>query len=69
MTILEKLDDLIIQATKERSHYYVKAVCEEAKAVILDLMTTHDWQCGCGHWNGPNLPFCAQCERRPGSHD
>ena len=25
----------------------------------------HDWQCGCGHWNGCNLPFCATCGRRP----
>ena len=25
----------------------------------------HDWLCGCGHWNGANLPFCAVCNRRP----
>lgn len=28
---------------------------------------THDWRCGCGHWNGPNLYKCAQCYRRPGA--
>lgn len=26
---------------------------------------THDWKCGCGHWNGPNLAFCAVCGRKP----
>lgn len=30
------------------------------------LEDTHDWQCDCGHWNGPNLATCAQCNRRPG---
>lgn len=34
MTIIEKLEDLVVQATKERSHYYVKSVCEEAIATI-----------------------------------
>lgn len=26
----------------------------------------HDWYCGCGHWNGPNLAACALCGRTPG---
>jgi hypothetical protein len=30
MDIKAKIKDLIVQATKERSHYYVKSVCEEA---------------------------------------
>ncbi|MFA5724467.1 MAG: hypothetical protein WC979_09505 [Candidatus Pacearchaeota archaeon] len=25
----------------------------------------HDWFCGCGHWNGPNLSMCAMCGRSP----
>ena len=25
----------------------------------------HDWYCGCGHWNGTNLPICAMCGRKP----
>lgn len=29
-------------------------------------VTMHDWLCGCGHWNGPNLATCAQCGRKPG---
>ena len=29
----------------------------------------HDWQCGCGHWNGPNLPHCGMCGRKPGGED
>ena len=33
---------------------------------IEELEETHDWQCGCGHWNGPNLPHCGMCGRRPG---
>jgi hypothetical protein len=28
----------------------------------------HDWLCGCGHWNGPNLPVCAVCRRPPGDN-
>ncbi len=32
--LLEKLDGLIVQATHERSHYYVKSVAVEAKAEI-----------------------------------
>lgn len=30
------------------------------------LAETHDWLCGCGHWNGPNLSVCALCGRTPG---
>ena len=30
MTTIEKLKDLVFQATKERSHYYVKSVAEES---------------------------------------
>jgi len=26
-------------------------------------METHDWLCGCGHWNGPNLANCGGCTR------
>ena len=37
MDILERLDGLIEQATKERSHYYVKSVAEEAKREIEGL--------------------------------
>ena len=25
----------------------------------------HDWVCGCGHWNGPNLDHCGMCNRTP----
>ena len=27
---------------------------------------SHDWMCGCGHWNGANLYECAVCRRKPG---
>ncbi len=37
MDILEKLEDLIKQATVERSHYYVRSVCEEAIKEIEEL--------------------------------
>ena len=37
MDIVEKLEDLIKQATEERSHYYVKSVCEEAAFEIESL--------------------------------
>ena len=30
------------------------------------LSKEHDWQCGCGHWNGSVLTICAQCGRKPG---
>lgn len=61
MNIIDKLDDLIIQATKERSHYYVKSVCEEAKAALaaaeercrelegeIKRMREHTWCAYCG---------------------
>lgn len=35
--IIDALDDLILQATTERSHYYVKAVSKHAKEEILKL--------------------------------
>jgi hypothetical protein len=28
-------------------------------------LMTHDWQCGCAHWNGSNLSICADCGRKP----
>lgn len=34
--LLEDIDDLIIQATKERSHFYVKSVLERCKERIKD---------------------------------
>lgn len=37
MQIIEKLDDLIKQATTERSHYYVRSVAEDAKRRIGEL--------------------------------
>jgi hypothetical protein len=37
MDIIEKLEDLIKQATEERTHYYVKSVCEEAIEEIKGL--------------------------------
>ena len=36
-SIISKLNDLILQATEERSHCYVKSVCEEAKREIMEL--------------------------------
>lgn len=35
------------------------------QARIKELEATHDWYCGCGHWNGPNLSVCALCGRTP----
>jgi hypothetical protein len=35
--IVARLTDLIEQATKERSHYYVKSVCVEAMQEIVAL--------------------------------
>ena len=35
--ILEKLEDLLKQATTERSHYYVAGCCREAIAEIKRL--------------------------------
>ena len=33
--------------------------------IRADLMSEHDWQCYCGHWNGANLAHCADCGRKP----
>jgi hypothetical protein len=30
-----------------------------------ELIESHDWHCGCGHWNGCNLATCAMCGRTP----
>jgi len=30
-----------------------------------EKLETHDWYCGCGHWNGPELAVCALCGRTP----
>lgn len=27
--------------------------------------SSHDWNCGCGHWNGANLATCTMCGRNP----
>ena len=35
MDIIEQLDDLIVQATKERSHYYVASVARTARLEII----------------------------------
>jgi hypothetical protein len=32
---------------------------------ILAAQSEHHWYCACGHWNGANLPNCAQCNRTP----
>jgi hypothetical protein len=35
--ILDALDDLHIQATREKSHHYVGSVCQMAAAEIINL--------------------------------
>ena len=37
--VIDELESLIEQATKERSHYYVKSVCEKAILAIGMLMS------------------------------
>lgn len=39
---------------------------QEIKELKERLFATHDWYCGCGHWNGANLSKCAVCSRKPG---
>ena len=41
--ILEQLDDLIKQATEDRSHYYVRSVAEAARAEIEMLRSKVDY--------------------------
>lgn len=38
MTTIKKLEDLITQATTERSHHYVAATCRQAIEEIKTLM-------------------------------
>jgi hypothetical protein len=38
---------------------------EAGEKAIEKLAEVHDWYCGCGHWNGANLSFCAACRREP----
>jgi hypothetical protein len=42
MTLIEKLQDLLLQATTERSHYYVASAVKEAIAEITRLETWID---------------------------
>jgi hypothetical protein len=37
LAVNDRLKDLIEQATKERSHYYVKSVAEETLQLLADL--------------------------------
>lgn len=46
LDIKEKLKDLIQQATKEKSHYYVKSVAEEALLKINHLESSNEWLLG-----------------------
>lgn len=41
MTIIEKLEDLLVQATTERSHYYVASTVKEAIEEIKRLEYLH----------------------------
>lgn len=41
MTIIEALEDLLVQATKERSHFYVASVTRNAIAEIKRLDFLH----------------------------
>lgn len=45
-----------------------RLICESLDAIAKAIKdkTDHDWLCGCGHWNGANLVFCARCGRAPG---
>ncbi len=36
---------------------------------LFQAVSHHDWLCGCGHWNGPNLATCAMCGRTPLASD
>jgi len=40
-------------------------IVERAEQLKAIVDTRHDWCCGCGHWNGPNLPVCGMCKRTP----
>lgn len=42
MDILEKLQDLLKQATTERSHYYVASCCRDAIAEIERLRAVNE---------------------------
>ena len=52
------LNDLIVQATRERSHYYVKKVCEEAVATIKELVSNHACEYKVGR---PGIEPCELC--------
>lgn len=61
------IDKLDRDADSRDIYEYVIAELTTAKAELETLReATHDWSCGCGHWNGPNLEFCAMCGRTPG---
>lgn len=69
--IITKLEDRVNRLEESLSFWkkecaLVTASCNRAEEKIKELEAIRDWYCGCDHWNGPNLPFCAQCGRKPG---
>jgi hypothetical protein len=44
-------------------YFHLAPIDAEIKQLEAKLSENHDWQCGCGHWNGPNLADCPACGR------
>lgn len=73
--VVIELDGLIEQATKERSHYYVKSVCEKSILAIGMLMSENEtlraqldvakealkrYKGLCVHWNKNHHETCGR---------
>lgn len=51
---------------RELSSISVKRIKNiESRLQEAEQLNSHDWQCGCSHWNGSNLAHCADCGRKP----
>jgi hypothetical protein len=73
MEIFYKDDLKIMDILREQNSVLedkIKLLIEGWKKLTdLALENFNNWNCGCGHWNGTNLPFCAVCGRQPGEKE
>jgi hypothetical protein len=54
-----------VSAKEENNDADAADTAEIIRQLQERIAESHDWQCGCGHWNGANLDHCGDCGRTP----